>query len=478
MPEPKPAVVCIVQRDDGAVLLGRRNPSLRFMGGHYVFPGGRIDADEGVAHVEGAASANEACAVHAAVREVFEETGLLLTEGSVPPAADLRVAREAVLADPRAFDGVLERFSQTIYARAFTPAGAWVTPESSPIRFDTCYFLHRLRHDRDPELIEGEMVAVGWFQPAEARRLWHVGEIELSPPVAYTLHHLAALPQSDCLAILTRSTGRVRGIPKRLELCRGIHVVPLVTRTIPPATHTNCIVVGEAELIVIDPGAEDAEELAYLQVQLDHLIELGGAIKAVVLTHSHRDHVDGVGFVRERYGAPVWAHAATDDQVKFTVDRTIEDGEALVLAGDPEWRLRAVHTPGHDPGHLSFVEESTRTLLCGDMIANPGSIVVSREYGGDMNQFLASLEKLIALDCNLVIPSHGVAAANPAEKLREHLEHRLWREKKIEQALQEGCTGMGELLERAYDDVPKAALPLAEHALKAHLARLGVEVGE
>ena len=87
----------------------------------------------------------------------------------------------------------------------------------------------------------------------------------------------------------------IKGIAARL----GITLVPLKSATIPPATHTNCIIVGEEDLFVIDPGADDAIERAHLNRQLDHLVEIGGRVAAVVLTHSHIDHTAAAEELRE-----------------------------------------------------------------------------------------------------------------------------------------------------------------------------------
>ena len=180
--------------------------------------------------------------------------------------------------------------------------------------------------------------------------------------------------------------------------------------------------------------------------------------------------------MRDRYDVPILAHPATAAQVSFKIDRHLHDGEVLTSGSDPQWRLRCIHTPGHDPGHLCFLEESTGALLAGDMVANPGTIVISREYGGDMAAFLRSLDRLLQLDCKLIIPAHGQPAGRPHELVQQQIDHRLWREDKIKHAHDEGAATFEELLARGYDDAPEQALPWARHSLDAHLAKLGIEV--
>jgi glyoxylase-like metal-dependent hydrolase (beta-lactamase superfamily II) len=93
-----------------------------------------------------------------------------------------------------------------------------------------------------------------------------------------------------------------------------------------------------------------------------------------------------------------------------------------------------------------------------------------------MVSFMRSLDKLLKVDCKLIIPSHGHPAGRPREFIQQQLNHRLWREEKIKRAHDEGATTFDQLLARAYDDVPEQALGWARHSMDAHLAKLGIEV--
>lgn len=479
--QPRTAAACVIVRGDAEpeVLLAKRSPALRFMAGHHVFPGGRVHESESVNAVVHATDNDHARAIHAVTREVFEETGLLCVRGTLPSRELTQHARRQAIGEERNFADFLARHGLSIDADDFQPAGEWLTPSFVPIRFATRYFLYHLRGNQSEELLEGEIVGLDWLTPAEARDRWHRGEIRLSTPVAYTLRQLAAVGLPRALPLLARGTERVPGEHNWFEIRRGITLVPVKSPTIPPATHTNCLIVGEEAMYVIDPGAADDEELGHLRRQIDHLIELGGRVEAILLTHSHPDHTRGADSLRQAYGVPILAHAATATQVSFKIDRHLHDDEVLLSGRDPrdaQWRLRCIHTPGHDPGHLCFLEESTKALLAGDMLANPGTIVVSRKYGGDMAEFMQSLEKLLQLDCKLIIPAHGHPAGRPHEFIQQQLDHRLWREAKIKRAYDEGATTFDQLLAKAYDDAPEPALRWARHSLDAHLAKLGIEV--
>lgn len=476
--EPRIAAACIIVRGDTEplILLAQRSAAMKFMAGHYVFPGGRIQDDENVARVVGADDAEHARAVQGVAREVFEETGLLCVRGSLPSRETLRDARLRLLRGELDFHDLLAEHQLSIIAADFETAGEWLTPASSPIRFATKYYLYKLQDEQQEELIEGEIIELSWFTAAEARSRWLTGELRISTPVAYTLRQLAGAPLATALPFLKRGTERVPGEHNWFEIRRGITLVPVKSATLPPATHTNCIIVGEENFYIIDPGANQPEELNHLVRQIDHLIELGGKPEAILLTHSHPDHTDAADALRERYGVPILAHAAAADQLAFKIDRFLSDGEILTSGRDPQWRLQCLHTPGHDPSHLCFLETSTGSLLAGDMVANPGSIVVSRQFAGDMGDFIRSLERLLEVDCKLIIPAHGHPVGKPREFIQQQLDHRLWREAKIKQAYEDGATTFEELLAKAYDDAPPQALPWARHALDAHLAKLGIEM--
>jgi len=475
------AAALIVQPGPGGdleILLAQRNKRLGFMGGHYVFPGGSIDESDRPDLVDSEDDPAVAKAIYAAAREVFEETGLLPVRGELPSLERIRAARHCLLVKEFTFADVLDQFGLHIDARQFTPAGIWVTPPFSPVRFRTRYFLYRHEGERYEEIesVEEEIVALNWMTPGEARRRWHLNQLKISTPVAFVLQHLDRLPLDDALPWLHKVPGHDLEIPNRFELRRGVHLIPVKTATLPPATHTNCIAIGEDELVVIDPGAHDDTEIEHLAGHIEHLLALRGRLRAVLLTHSHPDHTGGAQVIAERFSAEIWAHADTNRQLGFEVHRTLEHDEVIELPGEPGWQIRCLHTPGHDPGHLVFLEHSTRTLAAGDLIANPGTIVISPDFEGDMTQYLESLERTAEADFNFLVPSHGMPfwGQDPKDALRQLIQHRLEREDKIRTAIDAGAKTTDEVVRQAYADTPEAAWPIAKHQLQAHLVRLGL----
>ena len=110
------------------------------------------------------------------------------------------------------------------------------------------------------------------------------------------------------------------------EIAAGVRVIALTTPTLPPATATNTLVVGRRRLAVIEPATPYAEEQAALAELLAGLTGAGAEVAAILVTHHHRDHTGFAAALRERTGAPIYAHAATAERVDFTVEGVVGGG--------------------------------------------------------------------------------------------------------------------------------------------------------
>jgi 8-oxo-dGTP pyrophosphatase MutT (NUDIX family) len=169
------------------VFMLRRNPASVFAGGAYVFPGGAVDADD-------RALGDDRRFWVAAVRETFEEAGVLLARtcaGGAPldasDLADLGADRLRLLAGAVSFAAVLEAHGVRLDLDALVPFARWITPSPSPRRFDTWFFAaaapdgHAYEHDHH------EAVASEWVRPADALDRARAGAIELIYPTVRTL---------------------------------------------------------------------------------------------------------------------------------------------------------------------------------------------------------------------------------------------------------------------------------------------------
>lgn len=148
------------------------------------------------------------------------------------------------------------------------------------------------------------------------------------------------------------------------------------------------------------------------------------------------------------------------------------DGD-LVAAGDSV--VSAVHTPGHSPDHLCFWEQDSRVLFCGDLAWKGSTVVIPPSHGGDISAYLASLERIIALAPQQMLPAHGPVIDRPIDLLREYIAHRALREQQVIAALRIGITDPTQMVATIYPSLAAPLLPVARESVVAHLMKLEKE---
>jgi len=241
-------------------------------------------------------------------------------------------------------------------------------------------------------------------------------------------------------------------------------MLPLRTATLLPATHTNAFLIGEGEALLIEPGAGDDAVMAQVVRWVE---ESGVTVKAIAMTHHHGDHIAGASRMAEHFQAPLWAHAGTAALCpNLPIARTLAEGDVLAIGGH---ELHVLHTPGHASGHLCFESRQASVLIAGDMVAGVGTILI--EPGdGDLNVYLAQLERLARLKARRLLPAHGGLVTDGPALLRGTADHRRMRDGKVADALAaQGPATADGLLPVVYGDVPKAVWPYARLSLLAHL---------
>lgn len=477
--KPKDAAAIILLRDhtDPKVYWIKRSQNLAFMGGFHAFPGGQLDADDSSVFVAGCDSPEESAMRVCALREFFEETGVLLAAGAERLSAErLATQRISLARDEKRFSAILQEDALQISAAAMERAGRWVTPPFAPRRFDTWFFVAWLDSGQEPKIEKGELETGEWVRPRDAVARWTRGEVVMAPPTLHALRTLAAYSSEiDKAATAMRALPEAnRGLVRKIEFGPGIFFFPVRTPTLPPATHTNCYVVGGDELVVIEPASPYEDEQRDLDDFIDGLVGEGRRVREILLTHHHIDHVGGVNQLRNRLGVPVAAHRITAERLRDTVqvDRFIEDGDVIELAGDPGWRLRALHTPGHTRGHLSFYEENSAAVITGDLVVGAGTVIIDPPEG-NMRQYFDSLQRLLNLPrLGTLFGAHGPVIAPAREKIQEYIDHRSARENKIHDAVKSGASTLDAVVAFAYTDVSPSLHGLARRSALAHLEKL------
>jgi len=211
----KPSATVMLLRDSAnglEVFMIRRQVSMRFAGGMHVFPGGGVDpADRDGRDTDGAL-------VTAAIRETFEESGVLLASeapadpaGSAPHAdpadpAALEADRIALVEHRIALDSVLARHGLVAQPTWLRPWSRWITPDFEPRRYDTLFFVALARPGQEARDMGGESDAAEWIAPAKALAAQAKHEWLLMPPTATTLREL--LPFSDAADVFDAASAR------------------------------------------------------------------------------------------------------------------------------------------------------------------------------------------------------------------------------------------------------------------------------
>ncbi|WP_404369163.1 MBL fold metallo-hydrolase [Sphingomonas sp. MMS24-J45] len=271
-------------------------------------------------------------------------------------------------------------------------------------------------------------------------------------------------------------SAQLPGVPEQLE--------PLVSRVLAPNpspfTHTGTQVhlVGTTDLAVIDPGPETPDHIAALLAAI-----AGRPVRAILITHTHRDHSPASRPLAAATGAPIvgCAPLALDDagirsdasfDRDYAPDRILAEGDSV--SGDG-WTLTALATPGHTSNHLSFAlpeaQNGAGALFTGDHVMGWSTSIVSPP-DGDMAAYMASLEKLMPRTDRVYYPAHGDPVENPQRLVRGMLGHRKQREGQILRLLRSAPATIPDMVARMYVGLDPRLFPAAERSVLAHLIDL------
>ena len=248
--EPKPAASVVLVRESRAgapepieVYMVRRQKAMRFLGGFYAFPGGKVDPDDGapaaLQRCQGVTAAEAARLFPGhgdlpplafwvtAVRELLEESGVLLACAAGGAPLDVRdagvaalrdAARKRLMAGEASFAALLAGAGWQCDLRPLRYLSHFVTPRSSPIRFSARFFLCRLPAGQEPVLYTEETSEGFWIHPGEGYRRFRAGEMAMAEPAEYGLGYIAQFHSLDELwAAQADGREKFRGTIDRIE---------------------------------------------------------------------------------------------------------------------------------------------------------------------------------------------------------------------------------------------------------------------
>ncbi len=191
------------------------------------------------------------------------------------------------------------------------------------------------------------------------------------------------------------------------------------------------------ELVMIDTGAGESYDEIVLNIERLGLDPT--KLKTIVLTHCHIDHIGGASRFREAFGSRLIMHhldatpaekgdsrmtAATWYNLRFppmSVDVKLKKEEERLCFGDQE--LVFLHTPGHTPGSLSvYLDRGGTRVLFGQDIHGP----FSEEFGSDLAAWRMSMEKLLALEADILCEGH-FGVFQPEDRVAAYIEHYMWQ---------------------------------------------------
>jgi len=447
----------------------------------------------------------------AAIREAFEELGILLaTTGAGPDAfAPQSLVDQLDRSSKADFLGQVRAHGLTLAVDRIGWLAHWITDRDLPKRFDARFLVARTPPGQEPAADNSEQFEPVWVSPSEALRRHEAGEFAMIFPTIRTLRWMTGWPSADalisaCMAggprwiscpragyvdgqvqrfgeeetpfgelALTSPDGQIvhhldwqseRPVPLLAGLARL--TAPNPGRMTGPGTNTYVLGSPQDGFGVIDPGPPDP-------VHVDRIKSLvGDRLQWILCTHSHPDHSPAAPMLQALTGAPILGAPSAETakpHSRFRPDRTLEDGERLHLAGQT---IRVIATPGHAANHLCFLLEEDRLLFSGDHVLN-GSTTIVDPPDGHMGDYLRSLDRLAALDPLYILPAHGHVIGQADRAIAALKAHRLRREAKVLEAVAAlPGADSATLVPVVYDDTPDTLHGIAERSLMAHLQKL------
>jgi glyoxylase-like metal-dependent hydrolase (beta-lactamase superfamily II) len=261
-----------------------------------------------------------------------------------------------------------------------------------------------------------------------------------------------------------------------MQILPDIHRIAIGKPNIKGLYPPNVYMILGERVAIIDTGYNQTHDINTRSVYLGGLGD--PQVQTIILTHRHIDHVGGASSLHRKTKAPIVAHANEktfiEDQLEgIKLHQTVEDNEIIDIGN---FTLQIIHTPGHTMGSICILIKEMGVLFTGDTIMGFGTSVINPDEG-DMGLFLDSLNKLLEVDCNTILPGHGNPVLDPKSKIHELIEHRLDREQKMLKFLGKKKRKIDDFLKEFYikPGINPDLHDMARSQIKAHLNKLESE---
>lgn len=422
----------------------RRQNYLRAFPGYYAFPGGKVDEEDyefDLQHELLDEFPNHE--IGALFREIQEELGYSLKQGLE--------------------DGMLAGISKL---------GEAIPPITGRVKFKTHYYKVELHEKPVLSVDSGEIAWSDWLPSTELYQLYTTGKGLMVVPTERTMHALSQDITQRELTDFNHRHDREWELPY-LELQNGVGFIPVPSNTLPPATTTNSLLLGDegSPKILTDPSPSSDDVLRKLLNTLEHC-----TLDAILITHHHRDHHERAPQIARQLGIPILCSEITEQRITNTCGKgyfdEIEIRHTVQDQVITQWLSHNVichELPGHDDGMVGLAAKNMAWFYIADL-AEPGTTVVIPEPEGDMAVYFDTLKRVIGQKPGVVIPSHGMPMGG-THLLKKTLAHRIKREKQIMELLSEGV-GEDNIVDVLYEGVDERLLPLAHQNVRQHFKKI------
>jgi ribonuclease/clavin/mitogillin len=426
----------------------KRQNYLAVFPGYYATPGGKVDKSDSEEALIGDVwpKNTRPQILHALVREIQEELNFNLLD--------------AILS------GMVLSIDNIGYA---------VTPEFNPYRFKNYYFKITLKSEIDFDLDINEAEFGEWNTAQGLYDKYKLGFMLAVPPAIVLLKCLVANIGHSTPIDMSLPYDPETEVPM-IESIYGVRQFLPLSNTFPPANRTNSFIIGDglgenSRKLLIDPSPKDESELKKFLKSVDIV-----GFDSIFLTHHHPDHYQFAREIALQYKVGIELSIDTMERIKKNSGENYFDGISIIFRkeGDIVTKslghdVRVYEVPGHDEGQLALAPENFNWFLAGDLIQTIGTVVIQAPEG-DMKKYFQTLERVIALNPQNIIPSHGIIVGG-THKLTETLNHRKMREATIIALLKES-KNEDEMLESIYPAIAASLIPYARRTIQAHLKKI------